>query len=68
MKITALDFSKAPSGMLVKRSPHQIKELCLKGKMKNQIGVMTGFDLYFDDANRVKDRSRKEVAELIKSL
>lgn len=50
MKITALDFSKAPSGMLVKRSPHQVKELCLKGKKKNQIGIVTGFKFYEDDA------------------
>ena len=42
------NFEDASVGMLVKRSAHCIKEKCLKGKQKHQIGIIVGVEFYLD--------------------
>jgi hypothetical protein len=42
------NFTKAPFGMLVKHSPHYLKNRCVKGKERRKIGLMVGRKFYED--------------------
>ena len=44
-----LDYRRAQTGMLVKRSAHCIQQLILRGARKRQLGIITGLEFFDED-------------------